>query len=312
VCNSSGPIGDQGDTPPDLRVARRAGAQHGQIAVWQLRECGVSSNAVAVRVKNGRLHRVHRGVYAVGHDAVTLQGRFMAAVLACGHAAVLSHFAAAAQWGFVRWDDRQPEVTVCGSGVRRIEGVRVHRSRSLDRRDVLRCDGIRITSPARTALDLAATTPHRALRRMIRQAQAEKRVNIRQLVEVLSRANGHPGAAALRAVIADGPAPTRSELEDLVLDLVDAAGIDRPQINQKLVLDGRSIVPDFLWRDLRVVIEADGAAWHDNKLTRENDADKQAILEAYGYRVLRITYAQVVHHPRQTIARIRTAIAAAA
>jgi hypothetical protein len=177
---------------------------------------------------------------------------------------------------------------------------------------VMRCEGIRVTSPARTALDLAAGTPQPALRRMIRQAQAEKRVTIRQLVEVLSRANGHPGGAALRAVIADGPAPTRSELEDLVLDLIDSAGIDRPEINHKLVLDGRSIVPDFLWRDLRLVIEADGAAWHDNKLTRENDADKQALLEAHGYRVLRITYAQVVHHPRQTIARIRTAIAAGA
>ena len=104
--------------------------------------------------------RVHRGVYAVGHEGVTLQGRFMAAVLACGRAAVLSHFAAAAHWGFVRWDDRQPEVTVSGSGVRRIGGVRAHRVRSLDRRDIMRRDGIPVTSPARTAL--TSRPPHRS------------------------------------------------------------------------------------------------------------------------------------------------------
>jgi hypothetical protein len=248
-------------------------------------------------------------VYAVGHDTVTLEGRFMAAVLACGDAAVLSHVSAAAQWGFVRWDDRLPEVTVAGSGPRRVDGVRVHRSRSLDRRDVMRCGGIPITSPARTALDLAATTPARALRRMVRQAQAEKRVNIRQLAEVLSRANGHPGATALREVVVDGPIPTLSELEDLVLDLFDVAGIERPEINQKLVLDGRPIFPDFLWRERRLVVEADGMAWHDDKLTRENDAEKQAILEAHGYWVLRLTYAQVVHQPRQTISRFRAAMA---
>jgi len=287
-----------------------AGTQHGQIAVSQLHECGLTADAIAIRVKNGRLHRIHRGVYAVGHQAMALEGRFMGAVLACGQAAVLSHFSAAALWGFVRWDDRLPEVTVLGSAARRVDGICVHRSRSLDRRDVMRCDGIPLTSPPRTALDLSATTAPRALRRMIRQAQAEKRVNIRQLLDLLSRANGHPGAAALRAVVADGPVPTRSELEDLVLDLIDTAGIERPEINKKLVLDGRPIVPDFIWPELRLVIEADGAAWHDDKLTRENDADKHAILEAHGYRVLRITYAQVVHHPRQTIARIRAAMAA--
>jgi hypothetical protein len=170
-----------------------------------------------------------------------------------------------------------------------------------------------VTCPARTLLDIAGDLTARELRRTVRRAQVEGRVNIRQLVDVLARARGHRGAAALRAVIADGPAPTRSELEDVVLGLIDIATSERPEINATLRLDGeRPVRPDFLWRDLRVVIEADGAAWHDDKLTREDDAQRQAILEAHGYRVLRITWEQAVRHPQQTLTRIRAALAAAA
>jgi hypothetical protein len=107
------------------------------------------------------------------------------------------------------------------------------------------------------------------------------------------------------------PAPTRSELEDIVLDLIDRVTVERPEINAMVRLDGeRPIRPDFLWRRLRLVIEADGAAWHDDKLTREDDAAKQAMLEAHGYRVLRITWEQAVRHPQQTLARIRVALEA--
>jgi hypothetical protein len=158
-------------------------------------------------------------------------------------------------------------------------------------------------------LDVAATMPAKPLRRMVRQAQAEKHVNVRQLLDILHRHPRHRGAAKLRAVIADGPAPTRSAHEDQVLDLIDRAGIPRPELNPKLHLNGRDIVPDMLWHDHRLVIECDSRRWHDDPLTRQNDADKQAILEAHGYRVLRITWPQVVDHPRQTLARIRAALA---
>jgi hypothetical protein len=166
-----------------------------------------------------------------------------------------------------------------------------------------------VTSPARTVLDLAAHLPASALRRMVRQALAERRLSIRQLTEVLDRAPRHRGVTALRSVLADGHVPTRSELEDRALDLLEQAGIERPEVNSELLLDGRRIRPDLLWRHRRVVIELDGAAWHHDPLTQRNDADKQAILEAHGYRVLRITWQQVVDHPRQTLARIRAALA---
>lgn len=310
VCRSSLSIEDQTYTPPDARVAGLAAERDGVLSIGQLRACGLDRNAVALRVRDGRLHRLHRGVYAVGHPGVTLRARFRAAVLACGDAAALSHFSAAALWRFLGWEERRLEVTVTAGGARSVDGVRVHRSRALDERDVWRRHGMRVTSPARTLLDLAAVLSAPALRRAVRRAQAERVVSIRQILELLDRCNGHRGAGRLRAAVAGGPAPTRSELEDLLLDLLDEAGIERPEINAALRLAGVRIVPDFLWRERRLAIEADGAAWHDHKLVREHDADKQALLEAAGYRVLRITWDQTIRRPGQTLARIGAALAA--
>ena len=144
---------------------------------------------------------------------------------------------------------------------------------------------------------------------MLRRAQAAHQLSVGQLLRCIERSNGHHGAGALRAAIADGAAPTRSELENLVLDLLDGAGIERPDVNAPLRFGAVTIVPDFLWRDRRLAIEADGKRWHEQKLIREHDADKQAILEAHGWRVLRIDYRQADRHPRQTLARIRAALA---
>jgi hypothetical protein len=282
------------------------------ISLAQLRDFGIDRNGVALRARAGRLHRLHRGVYAVGHMGITLRGRFRAAVLAAPEGTALSNFAAAAFWTFIPWQERLVEVTIPGSGTRRIEGVRVHRSRSLEPRDVLTRGGIRVTSPARTLLDLAAVLSPRVLRRAARQAQALRLVAVHDLREIAERCKGHRGAAKLRAVVADGPAPTRSTLEDDLLDLLDAAGIERPEINASLRLNGRTIVPDYLWRDRRLAIEADSVTWHEHKLVRENDADKQAILEAHGFHVLRITREQTLRNPLQTLARVRAALAATA
>jgi REase_MTES_1575/Transcriptional regulator, AbiEi antitoxin len=300
------------DDPPDARVARFAGARDGVITLAELHDCGISRHGVASRVRAGRLHRLHRGVYAVGHPRVSLRGRFRAAVLAAPDGAALSNFAAAALWTFIPWAERLVEVTIRGTGTRRIEGVRVHRSQSLQRCDVRSIAGIPVTSPARTLLDLAAGMSAKALRRAARQAQALRLVSVRELLEICDRCAGHRGAAKLRAVVADGPAPTASPLEDDLLDLLDGAGIQRPEINAPLRLADLTIIPDYLWRERRLAIEADSVTWHEHKLVREHDADKQAILEAHGYRVVRITHAQLVRRPEQTLARIRAALDVAA
>lgn len=294
-----------------MLVALKAARQQGQITTRQLRERGLDGQAVLRRTRRGTLHRVYRGVYAVGHAGVTREGRCMAAVLACGeHGAYLSWFWAGMLMEYLPWEERLPHVTVVGTKARRVDGIVIHRARSLHWRDHMHHEGIPVMSPARTLLDLATVLSPGALQRAARRAQAAHRVNVRQMLEVAARCNGHPGVGALRAAIADGPAPTRSDLEDLVLDLLDRGGIERPEINAPLRIQGIKIVPDCLWRDRRVAIEADSRRWHDHKLTREHDAEKQAMLEADGWRVLRIDWEQASRHPGQTLARIRAALAA--
>ncbi|MEA2220947.1 MAG: hypothetical protein QOJ35_3573 [Solirubrobacteraceae bacterium] len=288
------------DTPPDVRVAILAAEQDGVVSTAQLHARGLNNAAIAVRVRNGRLHRIHQGVYAVGHEAITLRGRFMAAVLACGDGAVLSHAAAGALWGFLTWDERLPEVTVVGSGGRRRPGLRIHRARGLDPRDVRRNLAIPVTTVERALLDLADDLPDKGLRRATRQAQAMNLTNVRLIADVLTRADGRRGARRLARLIADGPAPTRSELEDVVLDLVVAAGLARPQINRRL---GR-VYPDLRWPQERLTVECDGRAWHAGKLATEDDAERQARLEADGERVLRVTWQQVVAQPQLTVRRL--------
>jgi very-short-patch-repair endonuclease len=260
-----------------------------------------------VRVRNGRLHRLYAQVYAVGHANPPLEGRFLAAVKACAPDGVLSHFSAAALWGFVQWDHRHPEVTVPRTSTRIHAGLRVHRTATLDPLDVARHRGIPVTSPARTLLDLASQLGERPLRRAVRQAQSLHRVNTCQLVDALARLGPRTGTKGLSRIIATGPAPTRSKLEDAVLDLILRGGLAHPRVNAPLVLDGRRVIPDFRWPAERLVVEADGAAWHEHKLAREDDAERQALLEAHGERVLRITWDQAIARPRQTLARLRSA-----
>ena len=149
------------DTPPDVRLAILAAEQEGVVSTLQLHGLGFANAAIQRRVRKGQLHRIHHGVYAVGHTAISLNGRFLAAVLACGDTAALGRYSAGTVDGYLTWDDRWPEVIVVGSGARRHAGIRVPRARELDERDVRRNVTIPRPTPARTLLDLAATSPTR-------------------------------------------------------------------------------------------------------------------------------------------------------
>jgi very-short-patch-repair endonuclease len=127
------------------------------------------------------------------------------------------------------------------------------------------------------------------------------------LAAILARHRQRPGSARLARIIATGPAPTRSELEDAALDLMLRGGLAHPDVNVSMIVGGRRVIPDFRWPEQRLVVEADGAAWHDDQLAREDDAERQALLEADGERVLRITWDQVIARSGQTLARIRAA-----
>jgi very-short-patch-repair endonuclease len=281
----------------DNRVARVAARQWGVVSIAELRECGLTDKAVWFRVRRGWLHPLHRGVYAVGHPNPPLNGRFLAATKACGPTAVLSHFSAATLFGLVAWDGRHPEVTATKAKTHK--GIRVHRTASLDAQDITRRHGIATTTPARTILDLSSMLKFDELRRLVREAQSFKIVT---LGELRPRAKGN-----LARIIATGPAPTRSELEDAVLDLIQKGRLQHPDVNVPVNIEGRRVVPDFRWPQQRLVIEADGAAWHDHRMAREDDVDRQALLEAYGERVVRVTWAQATTHPAQTLARLTAA-----
>ncbi len=220
---------------------------------------------------------------------------------------MLSHISAAVLLDILHWEDRLPDVTVFGEGTRGHDGIRVHRTTVLDPADVRVHKGIRVTSPARTLIDISPLLAYRGLRRAVRRAQGHHLVNLPQLASTMNRLGSRRGTRNLRRIIATGPAPTRTELEDVVLDLILSGGLARPDVNRALILEGRRVVPDFRWAEQQIVVEADGAPWHDNKLAREDDAERQALLEAHGERVLRVSGEQAVAEPRRTLARIEAA-----
>jgi predicted transcriptional regulator of viral defense system len=287
-------------------VAERAADAHGVLSLAELLECGLTESAIARRVQAGRLHRVHRGVYAVGHPGLTDEGRWLAAVKACGAHAVLSHASSLMLFGLLPTDDRRACVTVPHGCKHRPAGIRVHRARTLGPYDVWRRHGIRATAPARTILDVSATWTDEAVRGLMSRAQSMNLANLRTLARQLDHAAGRPTARYAR-VLAGRPPRTRSVLEDRVHDLIVAGGFEPPDVNIALDLGGRRVIPDFRWPAQRLCVEADGRRWHDNPQARADDAERQALLEAHGERVLRVTWEQATAGAAQTVARFAAA-----
>jgi len=292
-------------TPPDRAVAELAGGQHGIVSTSQLRSLGLTGDDIAYRTRTGRLHPIHRGVYAVGHRHLTETGLFVAALLAVGPGATLSHASAAALWGIRPRGRGSIDVTVARR-VKSRRGVRIHTVRALPPSDVTRHMGIPVTTPARTLLDLADVHPRRALARAVHEAEVQRLVRHEALWRQVHRTRGRRAATVLASVLAEGPAPTRSELEDRALALFREHGLPKPRINVHVA----GIEVDFLFSFARLIVEVDGARYHHTHFARRNDADKQARLEAAGYRVIRLTWDQVTQRPAQTAARVERALTA--
>ena len=276
------------DNRVDVAVAQLAASEWSVLSLAELLRCGLSRGMVETRIGRAQLHPLHQVVYAVGHPSVPLEGRFLAAVKACGLGAVLSHFSAAALWEMVDWDERHLEVTVEDTTPRVHAGIRAHRTRFLEAKDVRQHRGIPITSPARTALDLCSQLPEHAARRAIRKGLSDRHLSVRNLVEILDRQARRPGAKRIHRIVV-------------------AAGLPRPDVNVAMRLDARRLVPDFRWPDRRLIVEADSRTWHDNKLAREDDAERQALLEAHGERIVRVTWEQAISDRTQTMKRLRAA-----
>jgi hypothetical protein len=306
----------QSRAPVDGRIAALAATQHGLATSSQLISLGIGRHAIDARARSGRLHRIHRGVYAVGHRAPHPHTTMHAAVLAVGPDAVLSHVSAAVLWGLMRPPAaaRGPVDVTANRVLRPAPGVRVHRTRALPPRDTTSVQGIPVTAPARTLLDLAGAVPADVLRRALREAEVKRLVDHPALAAQLQRAPaiGRRGARRLRRLLELGPAPTRSELEDRTLELLQRYGFPPPHINAPVDAGGRTYEADFLFADQRLIVEADGAAYHDTPRARLEDAARQAALEAVGYRVVRVTWDQVTRagDTAQTVERLSRALRA--
>jgi predicted transcriptional regulator of viral defense system len=277
-------------TPPDVALAELARRQWGVVSAAQLRALGLDKDAVRRRARAGRLHRLHHTVYAVGHTVLKREGRWLAAVLACGQGAVLSHSSAAAHWGLLHTEAARIDVTT----PRRRAGnakIRLHRSHTLIARDTTTHEGIPITSVPRTLLDLAATVRPDRLERALAQAQHLQIYDHRAIEDVLARANGHRGKAALAQATALDPKLTASEWEIRLLRLVRAAALPEPLVNLPLdAPDHGPCRPDFHWPSHRLIVETDGWESHKTRAAFESDRAKDAALTAAGYRVVRFTW----------------------
>jgi very-short-patch-repair endonuclease len=270
-------------------LQRLADRQRGLVTYEQLRAIGLSDAAIARRLALGRLHRVHRGVYAVGRRELSRDGTFLAAVLSVGDDAVLSHFAAAALWEC--WTRRTTPVDVTvARKLRPRPGIRPHSVAELPASAWTIHRGIRVTTPARMIRDLAATMySERAFRRVVHEALARKIVDLSSLRAEIDRAGpGCRGIRRLRAELADGAKPTRSGLEDDVVELLRRHDLPRFETNVHVPGTPAWVEVDVLFPAHKVVIEVDGERWHSTPFRRDLDAHKQSLVEAAGHLVLRL------------------------
>ena len=247
-----------------------AANQHGVVAARQLATLGFSASAIRRMGERGWLLRIHRGVYAVGHSRLTLHGRWMAAVLACGADAVLSHHQAAALYDLRRapWSP----IHVTAPVLRRHTGVGCHVARRLRGRPRVIVDGIPVTSVERVFLDMATLLGAQSLRSLLEAAQRNGSFDYDRVLYAIERSNGHQGVGPLCAALAllgDIAPAIRSELEILFLELIRAAGLPEPSVN---VLAAGEVV-DFHWPQFNLVVELD--SWEYHRLRRPFEEDKR-------------------------------------
>jgi very-short-patch-repair endonuclease len=291
----------------DTRIAAIAGAQHGLITSGQLEALGLSRPALTQRVEAGRLHRLRRGVYAVGHISLSLTAQRLAAVLACGNRAVASHTTAAAMWGLRQTSSPTHHVTA-PAHPRSRHDIRVHR-RALQDDDKSRRDGVPVTSLARTLVDLGDVVPAVQVRNALVRAEQARLLEMTAIERALARAKRTRGAAALREVLRvydDRWQQTRSELELAFHDLIVANHLPEPEINAWIA--DRFLV-DALWRRQRLIAEVDGETFHGTPSARRDDARRDRALRGHGFLVLRFGFREVIHQPGEVARRLGEALA---
>lgn len=288
------------------RLGRLATRQHGVVSREQLRELGYSDPAIGRAATGGRLYRIHRGVYAVGHKKLTRHGACLAGVLACGEGALLSHSSAAWLWGLASTYVTPVEVTVS----KRCHGrasIHIHSALGLTEEDGAVQEGIPVTSVARTLLDLAGAVSNARLERAIESSEQRQLFDLRSVEAMLSRARGHPGAGVLRRALdlyREQPL-TRSPLERRFLKLIGEAGLPIPSANVSVA--GYEI--DMYWERERFAVELDGFEHHGTRAAFERDRKRQEDLALAGIETIRLTARRLDQESNLIIERLKTLLA---
>ncbi|HEY8470819.1 MAG TPA: DUF559 domain-containing protein [Longimicrobiales bacterium] len=289
-------------------IAALAPRQHGLVTRAQLLAAHIPPDTVRSRVRTRRLVPVLRGVYRVG-SLVDPRSREVAAALACGPGAVVSHHSAAALWERLPQRDGAPvDVTVPRHNRGRRPGLRIYRVRSLPEDEVTVLEGIPITTPARTILDLASVAPSRRVEQFLARVVREALTTPGEVLGLVARHPRRPGGPLVRALLEreHGPAFTRSEAEERFLALVRKADLPEPELN--VVVGDHEV--DFLWRRERLVVEVDGFEFHSSRDRFENDRRRDADLFGLGLRVVRVTWRQITTEPEATLVRVTRALVA--
>lgn len=294
--------------PRGARIWALVKRQHGVVAHRQLRELGLSRSSIRWRVKSGRLHPVRRGVYAVGRPETTAHGRWVAALLACGPGAALSHGSAAALWGFGAEVRGLVEVSLPPGRRSRHPGIRAHRRARLPPDQVTEHEGVALTAPIRTLIDHAPQLTPARLERAVNEADKLERVRADVLYAALADHGGEPGVGPLRRLL--DPLHFRlsdSELERAMRPVAKGAGLPVPETK---VWVNRFEV-DFFWRDLGIVVEADGLRYHRTASQQRRGLERDQAHISAGLWPLRFSHWQIAKEPAH-VRRILRRVAARA
>lgn len=282
----------QAAQPREHLLVALADRQHGTVDRRQLLALGFSRHQIARMLASGLLVPLHRGVYGVGRRKLTRSGRWMAAVLAAGEGAVLSHRSAAALFG-LRVGERRIEVTAPNG--RRRDGLVIHRA-ELPPDEVTTRDGVPATTAARTLLDLAAVEPPLTVERALHEAERLRLTDATPLAALLARYPRRPGVPALNVIVATqaiGRDVTDSELEDAFLALLDRHRLPRPQLNRWLQIGTDWIRADAVYPQQRLIVELDGRGSHETTRAFHADRRRDRRLQALGWQVIRLTWRDI-------------------
>lgn len=287
-------------------IVRLARAQNGAITTAQLHAVGLSRHAIAARIHRGRLVRLFRAVYAAGDPALMPLVRPAAALLSLGDMAFLSHRSAASIWGLAEDDPSMIDVTVVGGAPRPRPGVRLHRVRHLDSQDTGTHRSLRLTSPARALIDFASQANSAELLGAFGDARANGLLTDRALNESLKRApQNHRGAAIVRGLWDEGGTYDRSRAETIIRNLCRKAELQQPLVNARV----EGFRADFLWPDVKLILEVDGHRSHGGRMAFEADRKRDQVHVAAGYAVIRVTWRQLQNEPLAVLARLAQAMA---